>query len=133
MIVLYSSKTHNKAQREQKIKVSAKELSFKQKGYSNKHFCPFQVLRQYVKVRGDYSDESEQFFIFSDGSPVTAVTARAVLKNAIKAIGLNEKLYDLHSLRIGRASQLIELGYSVEDVKTLGRWKSNVVYKYIRS
>ena len=48
-------------------------------------------------------------------------------------IYVNPKLYDMHSLRIGGATDLFKYGYSVEEIKRMGRWRSNVVYKYIRS
>ena len=66
------------------------------------------------------------------GSPVKAEHTRKILKEAIKNINLDETLYDMHSLRIGRASDLIKCNHTVEEVKRLGRWKSNAVYKYIR-
>ena len=71
--------------------------------------------------------------MFKDKSPVGAEPARKLLRKAITFIGLDSALYDMHSLRIGRASDLIKYNYTVEEVQRLGRWKSNVVYKYIRS
>ena len=42
------------------------------------------------------------------------------LRCAIKRIGLNELLYDTHSFRIGRATDLFENGTSVEDIMKIG-------------
>ena len=75
---------------------------------------------------------NEHFFVFRDHSPVKPVYLRRVLKAALINIGIDHRLYSFHSLRIGKASQLIKLGYGIEIVKRIGRWKSNVVYKYIR-
>ena len=75
---------------------------------------------------------NEQFFIFRDKSPVTARNARELLKLIIANLGLDNKNYGMHSLRIGRASDLIKYNYSLEEVKRMGHWKSNAVYKYIR-
>ena len=66
LFVLYSSKTHGKYSKPQTVKISAIET--KQKG--NKFYCPFELSREYLAMRGEYSNEKEPYFIFSDGSPV---------------------------------------------------------------
>ena len=63
---------------------------------------------------------------------MTADQTRQLLRKMLPSFGLNAELYDMHSLRIGRASDLIKQNYSIEQVKRMGRWKSNAVYKYIR-
>ena len=131
LILLYTSKTHSEAVIPQKIKISALQHE-KQGGSFQRHFCPFRLLREYVNFRGNYITADKPFFVFSDHSAVKAEQARKLLKKAISKIGLNAKHYDVHGLRIGRASDLIKAGYSVEEVKRLGRWKSNAVYRYIK-
>ena len=131
LLVLYSSKTHGKCNRLQKIKITANELD-RSGGYHQRHFCPFKLIRQFIYNRGDYKDECEQFFIFSDGTPVTANQVRGILKLVFKNIGLDGNLYRMHSFRICRTTDLIKYGYSIEEVKLLGRWRSNVIFKYIR-
>ena len=59
LLVLYSSKTHDKASRPQKIKISANSFATRA---ANRHFCPFHLMREFLKVRGDYAEDSEQFF-----------------------------------------------------------------------
>ena len=71
-------------------------------------------------------------FIFKDWQPVKPVHLRKVLSKVLSAINLDHHLYSVHSLRIGRTSDLIKYGYDIETVKRLGRWKSNAVYKYIK-
>ena len=128
LLVLYSSKTHTVGMRPQNIKITANN---QEEFYKHRHFCPFKVINDYIKLRGDYFTTKDPFFVFRDGSPVTAEQARKLLKTAIENIGLNPELYDMHSLRIGRATDLIEFK-TVEEIQRMGRWKSNVVYKYIR-
>ena len=82
--------------------------------------------------RGSYIDDQEQFFIFRDRSPLMPRDARTVLKEAISRLGLDCENYDFHMMRAGRATDLIKFGYSVEQVKSLGRWKLNAVYRYIK-
>ena len=132
LIVLYSSKTHGTQNRPQKIKITSNR-SEKSGHYLHRNFCPFQLMRNYIKHRGDYDSDSEQFFIFGDKSPVSADHARKLLKEVLKTLGLDPSVYGMHSLRIGRTSDLIKFQYSITEVKLLGCWRSNVIYKYIRN
>ena len=83
LIVLYTSKTHGKANRPQKIRITSNRGE-KTGSYLHRNFCPFKLLQQYVKLRdqGDQkcNDGQEQFFVFSDGSPVHPVHVRQILK-----------------------------------------------------
>ena len=130
LVVLYSSKTHSKANRPQKIKIMANHLDTKYR--KKRNFCPFKILADYIQARGTYLEDSEQFFVYKDHTPVTADKAHELLRTMLRSFGLQADLYDMHSLRIGRASDLIRLNYTIEQVKHMGRWKSNVVYRYIR-
>ena len=58
LIVLYSSKTHNNSPQE--IKIS----EVPNVNQSQRHFCPFQLVRDFFKVRPDIADDNELFFIF---------------------------------------------------------------------
>ena len=78
-----------------------------------------------------YMNENEPLFIFRDGSPVKCLQVRKMLREAISKLRLPEMSFDVHSLRIGRSSDLIKYGYSIEEVKRMGRWRSNAVFKYI--
>ena len=133
LLVLYSSKTHDKSCRPQKIKITAnmEECSIGTM-QSNKHFCPFTLMRQFIQLRGDYENDKEEFFIFRDRTPVKALHSRQILKILVSRIGLDKRLYGMHSFRIGRTTDLVKLRYSIDEIKLLGRWKSNVVFKYIR-
>ena len=127
MLVLYSSKTHSKANLPQKIKITAQREN---DGIRN--FCPFQLIRQYLKLRGTYQQENEQFFVFRDKQPVKPENARTVLKTCITKLGLDHKFYNFHSLRIGKATQMLKNNFSIEEIKRAGRWRSNAVYKYLK-
>ena len=86
-----------------------------------------------IKMRGGYSCEQEQFFVFRGGNPVKPAQATKVLKLVIDKLGLNSKLYSMHSFHIGRTIDLIKYNYPLEVVQRMGRWKSNAVLHYIRS
>ena len=62
-------------------------------------------------------ETEEQFFIFSDKSPVMTENIRRIIKNLIAWLNLHASLYDSHSLRVGKASDMAKYGYSIEEIK----------------
>ena len=72
-----------------------------------RNFCLFNLMWKYFKVQKKWERTDEPCFIFQDGSPVTPVQARQLLRLMLKKLGLNEVLYDMHSLRIGRCSDMV--------------------------
>ena len=94
--VLYSSKTHDEGSRPQKIKITANNRE-KSGKYLARHFCPFNLMRSYLKLRGRYESDQEQFFIFWDRNAVTPTNARTVLCSTIKTLNLDSKFYGMHS------------------------------------
>ena len=89
-------------------------------------------MNQYMEIRGTFDTNTEQFFVFRDGTPVSADNAKEVLKLCLSNIGLEPVHYGMHSFRVGRTTDLIKYNYTIEEVKRMGRWRSNVVYRYIR-
>ena len=137
MMILHSSKTHGPWTRPQKIIISATEqyeTIYQTRKRSNKFrfFCPFDTTNRYLQLRGGYDDEREQLLIFKDGTPLTATTIRRILKKILARLGLNPRVYDIHSFRIGCATDLLKEGNTIETIKQCGRWRSNAVYKYLR-
>ena len=130
LFILCTSKTHWKNNKPQMVKITSPTVI--DKTSINKGFCPFALLRQFAAQRGPYGDSREPLFIFRDGQPVKPDHMRQCLRNAIKMIGLNQHLYSVHSLHVGRSTDLFLMGLSVETIKKLGRWKSNAVYRYLR-
>ena len=88
MVVLDSSKTHDKSMRPQQIKIVATNKEHTG-SYLHRHFCPFKILQEYMKMRGDYYDDDKQFFVFSDKSPVKPTQTSSMLKSMIAALGLD--------------------------------------------
>ena len=128
MVVLYTSKTHGQESRPQKIKISAKATKIA----DNRFFCPVKSVISYMKIRGSFIDYSEQFFVFADRSPVKPFHLRSTLRELIEDLNLDSSLYDVHSFRSGRTCDLAKFGYSIDEIKTMGRWKSNAVYRYLK-
>ena len=73
LFILQSSKTHCKGDAPQTIKISG----ISKKGATTKNlsdfpqqFCPFMILKKYVEIHPHAVSQTEQFFVFSDNSPV---------------------------------------------------------------
>ena len=77
--------------------------------------------------------DKDQFFVFRDNTPIPPEQACGLLKILLRKLGLDINLYGKHSFRIGRTTDLIKYGYTVDEIKRLGRWKSNTIFKYIRT
>ena len=127
LVILYSSKNHGKESKPQKSKISALQGN----NIKEKFFCPFSALRQYLNIRGPYVDETEQFFVWPDRSPLKPVQVRSTLRFMLKKLNLSAELYNTHSMRGGRSVDLSRFGYSVQEIRARGRWRSNVVYRYL--
>ena len=126
LIVMRSSKTHGKRDKPQELRINSNLIA------TARHFCPVQAINDYLQLKGDYIHEDEQLFTFSDHTPVRSSQFRWLLKKLLRNLGLNDKLYGTHSFRSGRATDLTKYGYSIDQVKLLGRWRSNAVFRYIR-
>ena len=128
LIVLHTSKTHGWDSYPQEIKISGTSNT------KNLLFCPFKASREYLAIRGNYRTTNEQFFVFSDQSPVAPQHFRAVLKTTLKNVNLNPTLYNCHSLRIGATTDMVlKYNKSIFQAKLAGRWRSNAVFKYIKN
>ena len=132
LIVLHTSKTHGLESRPQKIKIRAipRDTSMD----INRFFCPFRLLRDYMALRGDYLTEQEPFFIFLDRSPVEPSHVRNTLRKIMKALNLQPELYNTHSFRAGRSTEmLMNFGYSLSEVMRAGRWRTtSSVLRYLK-
>ena len=89
------------------------------------------LINQYIQARKLYVNQQEEFFVFSDGSPLLASHLRLLIKRIIGSFNLDASLYSVHSLRIGRCTDLVKSGYPIEVVKRMGRWKTSIIYNYI--
>ena len=85
-----------------------------------------------MTAHGNYVSETEVFFIFSDRTPVMPWQACTVLRTCLTQLGLDESVYGMHSLRAGRSQDLIKFGYTVDEVRMMGRWRSSCIYRYLK-
>ena len=129
LFILRSSKTHSFSDKPQLIKITSSAANIRKNGY---RYCPFQTLQHFILKRPSCrSPENEPFFVFADRSPVKPWHACKILNILIKQVGLEPVNYLFHGFRGGRACDLCGMGVSVETIKKLGRWRSNVVYAYL--
>ena len=137
LFILRSLKTHTLGSKPQKIKITTnrKRGGIKppmKTGSGKKLPCPYQVIRHFLAVRPHVKSTYEQFFVFVDNSPVKPNHVRQCLKRILRISGFNAKSYTVHSLRAGRALDLLQLGLSIENIKKVGRWRSNAIYEYLK-
>ena len=135
--ILFSSKTHGKANHPQIIKIKSTKVGNYMAELDEAHeylttWCPYELVNEYQKIRPQYSSKKEQFFVFKDKTPVSPIHFRAVFKSLLKLKKLDLSLYGTHSFRAGRSLDLLDMGVSVETIEKMGRWKSSAVYNYLR-
>ena len=132
LLVLQSSKTHSVNVQPQIVKITSTQLTTTQQAQQILP-CPYQLLKAYADIRGGFTSNQEQFFVFCDKSPITTRHFSSCLKRIIMLCGFDCSLYGMHSLRAGCSSDLYRLGLSVETIKKLERWHSNAVFRYLKA
>ena len=127
LFILQTSKIHWTDAKPQMIKISSNSLVDMEDKY-----CPFNSIRKYMALRRGFTSDDEPFFIFGDGTPVTPVHFRNILKLMISICGLDSRVYGVHRLRAGKMVDLFHKYHlSIESIKKIGRWKSNAIYAYL--
>ena len=108
---------------------------------TSSEICPVKTLKRYIE-EANITEDSEYLFrattffktfnvhkLRRGNKPISYATARSTVFELIRSIGLNEKLFGLHSLRSGGAAA----GVPDRLFKNHGRWKSeNVKDGYVR-
>ena len=91
--------------------------------------CPIAAYTKYVKLR-----KTPHGSAFQDisGLPLTRTTILSVLQSCLAHSHLDSGMYNTHSFRIGKTTDLVHQGYSYPKIALIGRWKSNAFYKYIK-
>jgi hypothetical protein len=63
---------------------------------------------------------------------ITVAQVRSMVKVLMRAIGLDERRYGAHSLRIGGATAALAAGLSPATIRAAGRWSSDIYLIYCR-
>ncbi|XP_033625685.1 uncharacterized protein LOC117288920 [Asterias rubens] len=96
---------------------------------SSKSLCPVQGFLDFIAIRPEYPGP---FFCHFDSSPLTRYQFNSVLRKAVFFAGLGGQQIRGHSFRIGAASSAAALGVSHDNIRAMGRWRSNAFLSYIR-
>ena len=86
--------------------------------------CPVQAMQQYLQLRP--GGNNNPLFIFEAGSYLTRQRVNKVLSTLLGSG------FTSHSFRIGAASSASKAGCSNEQIRVMGRWRSNVAHRYVR-
>lgn len=105
-------------------------------GNAYEWFCPVEQSIILFTARRDIELQGEKVGPYlSSVSSTHTVTGRAVaslMKRCASHMGLDEKSFSCHSLRIGGACALLAAGYGAEVIKLMGRWASWCFSIYLR-
>ena len=129
LFVLRTSKTHWKNVDPQTVKIVAKDRDITASKCT--YTCQFKAICDYLAVCPGFVVLGEQFFVFADNSPVKVTQYRSTLKHMLKRANFDTGFYDMHSLCMGRATDLLWT-FSVETIRKLGHWMSTMVYRYLK-
>ena len=93
--------------------------------------CPVRAarwIRKGARVFGTREDEAA----LSTGQQggITAAEVSVVIKTAARQLGLDHRRFSTHSVRIGGATKLLNVGADRLVIKLLGRWLSNTFEDY---
>ena len=139
LFILRTSKTHGLGSSPQMVKITSKPCNLARRKEkipvvqnANNVVCPFNLLKKYLDMRGDYRTLNEPLFVFRDGMVVTPVHMRNCLKSMLQKAGYNANLYGTHGFRAGRSVDLLKIGLSVVSIRKIGRWTSGAVYTYLK-
>ena len=90
--------------------------------------CPVEALKNYISLRGK---NPGPLFIIHNKS-IKRSNYNRIFKLLLKSLGENESQYSSHSFRAGATTYWSNKGLSELQIKRLGRWKSNAIFKYLR-
>ena len=93
-----------------------------------KKMCPFQNIELFLEMRPKIK---RPLFIHLSHIGVNCFQFCSILKSAIRFAGYNPGQYNTHSVIIGAATTAVMLGKTDDQIKQMGRWKSNTFQKYI--
>lgn len=90
--------------------------------------CPVNAMRSYLNETRIRADSALFWF---RNKPLSQRKFNEILKNILKELGMNAKLFSSHSLRSGAASTAACKGVPAWLIQKLGRWSSDCFKIYI--
>ena len=92
-------------------------------------YCPVDLISAYIELRGTAHGS---FFLDAAGFVLDSVWVNDLIKQLASALGLPPQHFAPHSLRIGAATDLVNKGATLPQLKKFGRWKTGACFKYMR-
>lgn len=124
LLILRSSKTHGKGDHPHTVNVpQVVDIN-----PDNRLFNPHAALADFQNSR----PQAVNFFVYQDGTPVTPEQIRKTFKKVLRLANFDTEIFDFHSFRVGRASELLANAVPFEIVKKWGNWKSDSIWKYFK-
>ena len=96
---------------------------------ADENICPVRALYEFAQLRPQLPGN---FFCHFGGTPLTQYQFNATLRKVLSFLGLGDFPYRAHSFRIGAASTAADSGIPLDDIKVMGRWRSDAAQFYIR-
>ena len=94
--------------------------------------CTKKIIRLYNLYLSLRPNKNGPFFINENGLSITRPQLVKVLNSQLTHLNYDATLYNTHSFRIGRASDMATEGYSENQIAMVGRWNSDAYKRYIK-
>lgn len=93
--------------------------------------CPLAAWRAMI-AHSPTIKGGQPLFSFRDATPLPLSYLNRVWTRAIRDLGAGPKLYTLHSLRRGGATDIYQSGTaSIQEIQSHGDWRSDAVFSYL--
>ena len=100
-------------------------------GATGQHLCPVAALLGYLAIWPPVA--AGPLFLLHDGTTLSKPRLIASLCWVLQEVGVDSSKYSGHRFRMGAATTAAKLGVSDSLIKILGRWRSSVFVRYIRT
>lgn len=96
---------------------------------ADKDICPVSLVKRFLVVRGVLNGP---LFVLPGGVIPSQAWFSSLLSACAAAAGLSHLRVTSHSFRIGRVCDMAAERYSAEEIRLLGRWRSDAFRAYMR-
>ena len=98
-------------------------------GHDIGQLCPVKAMLQYIECRTPWEG---MLFRHFGGEPLSPQHFTSKLREGLRVLGLPALNFSAHSFRIGAATSAAMMGMTDDQIKSMGRWRSNAFKLYIR-
>ena len=63
---------------------------------------------------------------------IDSATVTSIVRHVAEGFGLDASKYSGHSLRIGGATLAMKARATMEQIRSIGGWSSDAIYRYLR-